>query len=45
MNRNILGRQGLFALSLAAGIGLWEIAGRNVGAAFMAPFSETLVRL
>ena len=45
MNRNILGRQGLFALSLAAGIGLWEIAGRNAGAAFMAPFSETLVRL
>jgi ABC-type nitrate/sulfonate/bicarbonate transport system permease component len=45
MNRNILGRQGLFALSLAAGIGLWEIAGRNTGAAFMAPFSETLVRL
>jgi len=45
MNRNILGRQGLFALSLSAGIGLWEIAGRNVGAAFMAPFSETLVRL
>ena len=45
MNRNILGRQGLFALSLAAGIGLWEIAGGNVGAAFMAPFSETLVRL
>jgi NitT/TauT family transport system permease protein len=45
MNRNILGRQGVFALSLAAGIGLWEIVGRSTNAAFMAPFSETLVRL
>ena len=45
MNRNILGRQGVFALSLAVGIGLWEIVGRNTGAAFMASFSETLVRL
>ncbi len=45
MNQNILGRHGAFALSLAAGIGLWEIAGRSTNAAFMAPFSETLVRL
>jgi ABC-type nitrate/sulfonate/bicarbonate transport system permease component len=45
MNRNILGRQGAFALSLAVGIGLWEIVGRTTNAAFMAPVSETLVRL
>jgi ABC-type nitrate/sulfonate/bicarbonate transport system permease component len=45
MNRNILGRQGALALSLAVGIGLWEIVGRTTNAAFMAPFSETLVRL
>ena len=34
-----------FWLSLAAGIALWEIAGRNTSQAFMVPFSETLVRL
>jgi len=45
MNRSILGSQGVFALSLGAGIGLWEIVGRSTNAAFMAPFSETLVRL
>jgi ABC-type nitrate/sulfonate/bicarbonate transport system permease component len=45
MNRNILDRQGAFVLSLAAGIGLWEIVGRSTNAAFMVPFSETLVRL
>ena len=32
-------------LSLAVGIGAWEIAGRLTSAAFMVPFSETLVRL
>ena len=32
-------------LSLAGGIVLWEIAGRSTSAAFMVPFSETLVRL
>ena len=32
-------------LSLAAGIALWEIAGRSTSAAFMVPFSTTLVRL
>jgi ABC-type nitrate/sulfonate/bicarbonate transport system permease component len=32
-------------LSLAAGIVLWEIAGRATSVAFMVPFSETLVRL
>jgi ABC-type nitrate/sulfonate/bicarbonate transport system permease component len=45
MNRSILSRQGAFALSLAAGIALWEIVGWNSSAAFMVPFSETLVRL
>ncbi len=34
-----------FWLSLAAGIALWEIAGRSTSAAFMVPFSETMVRL
>ncbi len=34
-----------FWLSLAVGIGAWEIAGRSTSAAFMVPFSETLVRL
>ena len=34
-----------FWLSLAAGIALWEIAGRSTSAAFMVPFSATLVRL
>jgi NitT/TauT family transport system permease protein len=38
-------RHGPFILSLAVGIGLWEIVGRNSNAAFMVPFSETLVRL
>ncbi len=32
-------------LSVFAGIALWEIAGRLTSAAFMVPFSETLVRL
>ena len=34
-----------FWVSLLAGIALWEIAGRATSAAFMVPFSETLVRL
>lgn len=32
-------------LSLLAGIAIWEIAGRSTSAAFMVPFSETLLRL
>ena len=32
-------------ISILAGIALWEIAGRSTSAAFMVPFSETLVRL
>ena len=40
-----LRRHAPFWLSLLAGIALWEIAGRSTSAAFMVPFSETLVRL
>jgi ABC-type nitrate/sulfonate/bicarbonate transport system permease component len=36
---------GLTGLGLAAGAAIWEIVGRNTGAAFMASFSETLQRL
>lgn len=43
--RNMIHRRAPFWLSLLAGIALWEIAGRSTSAAFMAPFSETLVRL
>ena len=43
--RTALVRQAPFLLSLAAGAVLWEIVGRNTNAAFMAPLSETLVRL
>jgi ABC-type nitrate/sulfonate/bicarbonate transport system permease component len=32
-------------LSVALGLAAWEIVGRNTSAAFMAPLSETLVRL
>ncbi|HEY1474134.1 MAG TPA: ABC transporter permease [Pseudolabrys sp.] len=32
-------------ISILAGVALWEIAGRLTSAAFMVPFSETLVRL
>jgi ABC-type nitrate/sulfonate/bicarbonate transport system permease component len=32
-------------LSLAAGMALWEVVGRNTSAAFMVPLSETLLRL
>ncbi len=31
--------------SIAVGVALWEIAGRSTSAAFMVPFSETLIRL
>ena len=40
-----LRRKAPFWISLLAGIALWEIAGRLTSAAFMVPFSETLVRL
>ncbi|HEX5507788.1 MAG TPA: hypothetical protein VFX37_04725, partial [Pseudolabrys sp.] len=45
MLTNYIRRQTPFWLSIFAGIALWEIVGRNTSAAFMVPFSETLVRL
>jgi ABC-type nitrate/sulfonate/bicarbonate transport system permease component len=38
-------RNAPFWVSIAAGIALWEIAGRSTSAAFMVPFSETIARL
>jgi NitT/TauT family transport system permease protein len=38
-------RNAPFLLSLAAGLLIWEIAGRLTSAAFMVPFSTTLVQL
>jgi ABC-type nitrate/sulfonate/bicarbonate transport system permease component len=43
--QNYLRRHAPFWTSLIAGLALWEIAGRSTSAAFMVPFSETLVRL
>jgi ABC-type nitrate/sulfonate/bicarbonate transport system permease component len=40
-----LRRHAPFWASILAGLALWEIAGRSTSAAFMVPFSETLVRL
>ncbi len=37
-------RNAPFWISIVAGLALWEIAGRSTSAAFMVPFSETLVR-
>ncbi|MBI4275735.1 MAG: ABC transporter permease [Rhizobiales bacterium] len=45
MHRILSGRYLPFALSLIAGVALWELAGRNTSAAFMVPFSETMLRL
>ncbi len=45
MLSNSIRRHGPLWLSLLAGIAAWEIAGRSTSAAFMVPFSETLVRL
>jgi NitT/TauT family transport system permease protein len=45
LRQEIIRRHGPFLLSLAVGAALWEIAGRNVSPAFMAPLSETLARL
>jgi NitT/TauT family transport system permease protein len=42
---NTIRRHGPLWLSLLAGIALWEIAGRSTSAAFLVPFSATLVRL
>ena len=45
MPPDIIRRHAPFVLSLIAGLALWEIVGRSSGPAFMAPLSETLVRL
>src|SRR5215467_4421499 len=42
---NALRRHAPSWLSVLAGIALWEIAGRNTSAAFVVPFSETVMRL
>lgn len=41
----LLRRHAPFLLSLIGGLAIWEIAGRMTSAAFMVPFSVTLVRL
>jgi NitT/TauT family transport system permease protein len=45
MLSNTIRRHAPSWLSLLAGIALWEIAERNTSAAFLVPFSETVVRL
>jgi ABC-type nitrate/sulfonate/bicarbonate transport system permease component len=45
VRREALARHAPFLISLAFGLGAWEIVGRHTSAAFMAPLSETLVRL
>ena len=41
----ILRRNAPFWISIACGTALWEIAGRSTSAAFMVPFSATMLRL
>ena len=45
MRREALARYAPSVLSLLAGAAAWEIVGRRTSAAFMAPLSETVVRL
>jgi NitT/TauT family transport system permease protein len=45
VRRDLVNRHAPFAASLLAGILLWEVVGRHSSAAFMVPFSATLVRL
>ncbi|HVY57536.1 MAG TPA: ABC transporter permease [Xanthobacteraceae bacterium] len=45
MRREDLARYAPFVISIAIGVAAWEIVGRHTSAAFMAPFSETVVRL
>jgi NitT/TauT family transport system permease protein len=43
--QNFVRRHAPFWASIAVGIAIWEIAGRMTSAAFLVPFSETVVRL
>jgi len=43
--RDVIARHAPFVLSLAAGIIVWEIVGRNSSPAFLVSFSETLRRV
>ena len=45
MFNSYLRRHAPFWISILAGLAIWEIAGRSTSAAFMVPFSETMVRL
>lgn len=45
MLNTYLRRQAPFWISILAGIAIWEIAGRSTSAAFMVPFSETVLQL
>jgi ABC-type nitrate/sulfonate/bicarbonate transport system permease component len=45
MSSERIARHAPFLISLAAGLALWEIAGRFTSPAFLVPFSETLARL
>src|SRR5512136_1464156 len=45
MQTTYLRRHAPLWISILAGVAVWEIAGRSTSAAFMVPFSETLVRL
>jgi ABC-type nitrate/sulfonate/bicarbonate transport system permease component len=45
VRREVLARHAPFVVSIALGVAVWEIVGRHTSAAFMAPFSETMVRL
>jgi len=45
LRRDFVARHAPFAVSLILGLAAWEIVGRHTSEAFMAPLSETLVRL
>jgi NitT/TauT family transport system permease protein len=43
--QNTIRRHAPFWISIFAGLAIWEVAGRSASAAFMVPFSVTIVRL
>ena len=45
MLNNAIRRHAPFWISIAIGIAVWEIAGRNTSQAFMVPFSTTMIQL